>query len=176
MKKAALWSILVVLTFTGCTKTEPARTKGIDTIDNITYQSTTYYVYGFSFSLANLVATYPKPGPDITVYVNTDTEPYRLTLQAENLKPSFYKVGDFADETAATEAFDNLKTVTATAFTDMADPINDNQVWIYRSGDDKYAKIRIISTVNEIRQGIPYGECKFQWVYQSDGSSTFSGK
>ena len=58
----------------------------------------------------------------------------------------------------------------------MADPINANQVWVYRTGTETYAKIRIISTVNEIRDDMPYGECTFEWVYQPDGSLTFPGK
>jgi hypothetical protein len=160
----------------GCTKVEPTRTSGIDIIDNTTYQSTTYFVYGFSFSQAKLISTYPNPGPDITVYVNIDSLPHRLLLQANNLKPSFYKVGNFADENAAKSAFNNLKTIGVFQWAEMADSISENQVWVYRTGNDHYAKIRIIKTVNDIRGIIPYGECTFEWVYQPDGSSTFPGK
>jgi hypothetical protein len=160
----------------GCTKPEKTRTSGIETIDNTTHYTTTYFVYGFTFSKAKLVPTYPDPGPDIALYVNKDNQPYRLTLQASNLKPSFSKVGDFADETTAQTAFDNLITVSTDQWVEMADPISDNQVWIFRTGTEHYAKIRIISTVNENRQGVDYGECTFQWVYQPDGSSTFPDK
>jgi hypothetical protein len=58
----------------------------------------------------------------------------------------------------------------------MADPVTENQVWIYRSGNEKYAKIRIISTVNEIRENLPFGECRFEWLYQPDGSKTFPAR
>jgi hypothetical protein len=172
-------SILIVL-FTvlqACTKKEATRTSGIDSIDNITYFSTTYYNYAFSFPGAKLVSTNITHGWDISIYVNTDNvgNP-RLTLQADNLNPSFFKVGDFQDETTAKAAFDNLKTVSVTQWQDMADPIAANQVWIYKSGTGTYTKIRIISTINETRQTIPYGECTFQWVYQPDGTSTFPGK
>lgn len=161
---------------TGCTKVEPPRTSGIDTIENTMYQSTNYFVYGFLFSKAKQVSSNLNPGPDITIYVNKGTTPPTLTLQTNNLNPSFYKVGDFADEAAAKSAFDNLKTFSVTQWQEMADPLNVNQVWIYKSGSDTYAKIRIISTVNETRQTIAYGECTFQWVYQPDGSLTFPGK
>jgi hypothetical protein len=176
MKRVVFILLAIFSIFTGCTKKEPTRTSGIDTIDNITYFSTTYYLYGFSFPGAKLISTNTTPGPDITIYVNVDNSTPRLTLQSNNLKPSFYKVGDFADATAAQSAFDGLKTVAVTQWQDMADPINDNQVWIYRSGANDYIKIRIVSTVNEQRSGIAYGECTFQWVYQPDGSSTFPGK
>lgn len=175
--KRILFILLAILSvLSGCTKKEPTRSSGIDTIDNITYFSTTYYQYGFSFSSASLVSTNLNPGPDITIYVNIDNATPRLTLQSNNLKPSFYKVGDFPDVTSAQSAFDNLKTVSVSQWQDMADPINANQVWIYKSGTEHYSKIRIVSTVNETRQGVAYGECSFQWVYQPDGSLTFPAK
>jgi hypothetical protein len=177
MKRIVFIFIAFFAILQACTKKEPTRTSGIDTIDNTNHFSTTYFQYGFSFPGAKLVATYPSPGPDITLFVNPDvTGTPKLTLQADNLLPSFYKVGDFADVTTAQSAFDNLKTVSVSLWQDIADPILPNQVWIYRSGTEHYTKIRIVSTINETRQTVPYGECTFQWVYQPDGSSTFPGK
>ena len=173
MKKYLYVFILLVVALIGCTKVEETRTSGVDTIDNIIYQSSTYYVYGFSFSLAKLVSNIANPKPDFTVYVNEDILPSRLILQANNLKPSFYKLGDFVDEDSAKSAFNNLLTFSVNQWQEMADSVSVNQVWIYRTGRDTYAKIRIINTVNEIRETVPYGECTFQWVYQSDGSLTF---
>jgi hypothetical protein len=176
MKRIIFILIIIFSILPGCTKKEPTRTSGLDTIDNITYYSTTYYNYGFSFSAAKLVPTTNTPGPDISIYVNVDNQIPRLTLQSNNLNPSFFKAGDFADVTSAQSAFDNLKTVSVTQWQDMADPISANQVWIFRSGTGNYTKFRIVSTVNETRQSVAYGECTFQWVYQPDGSSTFPGK
>ena len=48
--------------------------------------------------------------------------------------------------------------------------------YIENSGKMNNTKIRIVSTVNETRESVPYGECTFQWVYQPDGSSTFPAK
>jgi hypothetical protein len=175
MKNTALILIVVFIFLEGCSKKEPTRTSGIDTIDNTTHFSDTYFNYGFSFSSAKLISTEKNPGPDITLYVNVDVSP-RLTMQTNNLKPSFYKLGDYSDEASAKTAFDNLKTVSVTQWLDMADPIVPNQVWIYRSGSDVYTKFRIISTINETRQSVPYGECTFQWITQPDGSSTFPAK
>jgi hypothetical protein len=176
MKKQILISLLIISVLSSCTKKETTRTSGTDTIDNTTYFTSTYYLLGFSFSGANLVSTNKNPGPDITLFVSADTGAPRLTLQANNLRPSFFRVGNFADAPSAQSAFNSLKSVVVSQWVDIADPLTDNQVWIYRSGTDTYTKFRIISTINETRSGIPYGECTFQWFYQSDGSTTFSGK
>jgi hypothetical protein len=173
MKKAIIFFPAIFLILFACTKKESARTSGTDTIENTTYFSTTYYLYGFSFSQGKLLSTNLNPGPDITLYVTVENGNARLTLQTNNFSPSFYKVGEYNDEPSAKAAFDNLKTVTADQWIGMADPIKENQVWIYKSGTETYTKFRIISTVNETRSNVPYGECTFQWVYQPDGSTTF---
>lgn len=165
--------LLTFITLTSCQKDIRVRTTGTDTIDNTTYSGSTYFVYGFTFSTGKPVSTQNNPGPDITIFVNKINTPSSLILQANNLKPSFYKVGDYADEAEAKTVFDNLKTFSATQWTDMADSIVPNQIWIYRSGAEKYTKLRIISTVNEMQQLIAYGECTFKWVHQPDGSLTF---
>lgn len=172
MKKAGIISLSIIFLFAGCTKKESVRTSGIETIDNTNHFSQTYFQYGFLFSGAKLVSTEATPKPDITLFV-TRTDIPVLTFQHFNFKPSFYKLDDFPDEASARAAFDNLKTFDVSLWLDMADTVRNNQVWIYRSGSDTYAKIRIISTINEVRQTVNYGECTFQWVYQPDGSTTF---
>jgi hypothetical protein len=176
MKRPLFIILIFLLILSGCRKDNIKPTSGTDTIDNTTFQTTTYYVFGFSFSKATKVSTLENPGPDILVYVNSDNPPARLTLQANNLNNSFYKVGDYPDGSTAKSAFDNLKTVGAFQWVSMADPIYANQVWVYRTGSEHYAKIRIISTINEIRASLPYGEVTFEWLYQPDGSLTFPGK
>ncbi len=173
MKRLFLLIFLASVVLYSCKKDGATSSSGTATIDNTTYQSSTYYVYGFSFSKAKKVTTLEDPGPDIIIYVNSDTPPDRLTLQANNLNPSFSKIGDYPDARSASTAFSDLKTVGNYQWTEMADPIAANQVWVYSSGTQCYAKIRIISTVNETRDNLPYGECSFEWVYQPDGSTTF---
>jgi hypothetical protein len=177
MKKIIYIISLLLIVSAGCSKKEQVSTSGTETINNTTYMSATYYVFGFSFSTGKQVTTLTTPGPDITVFVNSDLNSSRLIFQANNLRPSFYKAGEYTDENAAIAAFNNLKSVQASSWLDLAEPVNPNQIWIYRSGEDKYSKIRIISTLIEKRQNlgqeINYGECTFQWVHQPDGSLTF---
>ena len=173
MKRLLFIIFLATIVFSGCTKDETPSLSGTVTIDNKIYQSTTYYAYGFSFSKAKKVSTLETPGPDVTLFVITGDPDNRLTFQVSNLNPSFYKLGDYPDAQSASEAFDNLATVGDYQWTEMADPVIANQVWVYRTGTETYAKIRIISTVNEIRDELPFGACTFEWVYQPDGSKTF---
>jgi hypothetical protein len=182
MKKSANIILIILLFLEGCSK-DGSGTSGTDTINNTTHKGTTYYIYGFTFSSGSSVSTNENPGPDIAVYVNADIQnvPPRLYLIANNFNPSFYKVGEYNDETSAKMAFDELKSVTVTSsqWTDLADPIMSNQIWIYRSSTDTYTKFRIVNTTidkrqnTEINQLVDYGECTFEWVYQPDGTLTF---
>ncbi len=101
-----------------------------------------------------------------------------LLFMTDNLKDSFYNAGEYPDAVSAKTAFDNLKsaTVPAASWEGLASPLKVNQIWIYRTGQDTYAKIRIISLIGEIRNGIDYAKCTFEWEYQPDGTLTFPGK
>jgi hypothetical protein len=94
-------------------------------------------------------------------------------LQTDNFKDSFYKYGVYGNATAAETAFKSLTSATVTQWQEIADTLKPNQIWLYRSGTEHYAKLRVISTVAEQRSNVAYGSCTFQWVYQPDGTLTF---
>jgi hypothetical protein len=116
---------------------------------------------------------------DIVLYMNADnpSQP-RLTFQASNFQPSFALHGSYATEAEAVAAFNGLADVGTYTWKEMADPILQHQVWIYRSSRELYTKIRIVSTISEMRPDIPfrYGECTFEWVHQPDGTATFPSR
>ena len=89
MKSSFITILVLSVVLAGCKKNDTPSGSGTITIDNTTFQSTTYYVYGFTFSKAAKVSTLEVPGPDVIAYVNADIPPARLTLQANNLNPSF---------------------------------------------------------------------------------------
>lgn len=175
MRKLFLIVLIILFLLPSCKKDDSPSTSGTATIENTLYGTGPYYANGFSFSLAKKVSTLEKPAPDIVLYVNSDGLP-KLTFQANNFNSSFYKVGDYPDAATAITSFKSLKTVGTFRWEAMADPVNINQVWIYRTGSECYAKIRIISLVNEKRGTLAFGECTFEWLYQPDGSLTFPGK
>jgi len=164
--------LLLLICLLSCRKEKIIQTSGTATIDNTTSLGSTYYVYGFLFAQAKLVSTLDKPRPDITV----DSEGTNLFLQTGNLHDSFHNVGEYSDAATATTAFDTLTAKGISVWTGLASPLIEDQLWIYRSGSDCYAKIRIISIKSEVRNNHPYAECKFEWAYQPDGSLNFPGK
>lgn len=163
---------VLVVFMSSCRKDNITPTSGTVTVDNTTSLGQTYYVYGFLFPQAKLVSTLSKPRPDITV----DSEGTNLFFQTENLHDSFHNAGEYPDAATAKAAFDTLTAKGISVWTGLASPLITNQLWIYRSGTECYAKIRIISTKSEVRDSHAYAECKFEWVYQPDGSLTFPGK
>lgn len=174
MKTQLATILLILLFFNGCKKEDKIRLSGIDTIDNTIYGTTEYYAMGFRFSDSRLASTLYNPGPDITI--DNDGTLNKLLLLTNSYYNSFYKVGDYANASAAEEAFNNLTEPTLGQWVVWAESIAPNQIWIYKTSTENYAKIRIISTVSELRGDWKYAECKFQWAYQPDGTLTFPGK
>jgi hypothetical protein len=179
MNRSFLIIFLLSIALYSCKKDETAPSvSGTVTINSTISGNgqTGYYTFGFSFSKAKKVSTQESPGPDVTLYVIPDTPTNRLTLQVSSLNPSFAKTGDYPDEQSAAIAFDDLKTIGSYQWEDWANPISENQVWVYRTGTECYAKMRIIHTLNDSIDNRPYGECTFEWVYQPDGSTSFPVK
>lgn len=175
MKQYIYITGILLLLLAGCAKEDKIPTSGTETINNLRYQeSSTYAIHGFSFSTAKEVSTESIPGPEIIIDTLNSTT---LLFQANNLLPSFFKAGEYADENTARNAFNNYKNITNPQWVDFTSSILPNQIWIYRSQSNKYTKIRTISTLIEKRENlgktINYGECTFEWVHQPDGSLIF---
>jgi len=176
---AGKYTILLILifAFASCDKEDEIPVSGIATINNkLTFNDDlqTPTGYGFLFSKGELVSTHGSTPPDITVY----TDGLEISLQAANLLNSFYLAGNYADAALAQTAFKNLTSLNLSAiqWEGMATPLAADQIWIYRSQSENYAKIRIIGIVSEIRDNRDYVECRFEWAYQPDGSANFPGK
>jgi hypothetical protein len=179
MRKNLLFILfLLFLIQASCTKDETP-VSGNQIIETTLYGTGPYYAYGFSFSQAKEVSTLEDPGPDITLLADVGidgTTIRRLMLQTENLKNSFNKYGEYPNATSAETAYNNLTSANVTQWAEWVDTLKSHQVWIFRTGTDRYAKFRIINTVTGQKDGKPYGECTFEWDYQPDGTLTFPGK
>jgi hypothetical protein len=176
----SLFFILVssLLVLSSCKKNETPQTSGTVTIDNITTLGQTYYVYGFLFSEAKKVSTLGDPVDVITISAEVDINNVitRITFNANTYKESFFLFAEYSDATSASLAFKNLTTFSNPQWINPPVTVKLNQIWLFRTTQNKYAKIRVVNTVAEKRNNIPYAECTFEWEYQPDGTLTFPGK
>jgi hypothetical protein len=83
--------------------------------------------------------------------------------------------GQYIDGATASQAFKNLSSFTVSEWAQLADTVKANQIWLFKTSEEKYAKLLIINTFSEKRANMPFpfAECTFEWVYQPDGSLTF---
>ena len=174
MKRILIIPILIIF-LTGCQKDESPPLSGNVTLDNTLYGNGPYYELGYSFVLAEKLSTLEFPAPDITI--DNDDVPGNLMFEANNRSNSFFLVGEYLPAEAL-QTFNGLTTIAIQEqqWQGIGHAVRPNQVWIYRSGTEHYAKIRIISTKSESQSPRDYAECTFDWMYQSDGSLTFPGK
>jgi hypothetical protein len=179
MKRVSIIILFFLITIPGCRKNDNPKLSGTDTIDNKLYGTGQYYAIGFSFSSDKKISTLNQPHDVITINASSsldDSKVESIYFDAQNLDNSFCLFGRYTDAPAAKAVFDNLTSIGNVIWKASGDSVKANQVWIFKTDASNYAKFRIISTVEEIRQKIPYAECTFEWVYQPDGSSTFPGK
>lgn len=173
MKYKLILLLAILPISNGCIK-NGSRYSGSATIDNTLYGNGPYYALGFSFDLAQKISTLNVPAPDVTI--DNDGTLYNLILQSNNYENSFAKEGEYDDEASAKNAFNELISPENPVWVVWADSLKPNQIWLYRSGTARYAKMRIISTVSEVRDNRNYSECTFEWVYQPDGTLSFPAK
>jgi len=182
MRNTIFIVLLFSLLLSSCKKNNgtDTDTSGTATIDNnltLDPKLQTYVNYGFLFSEAKLVSNVGAPKPDITI--SNDGTLNNLIIQAK-INSRFYKAGEYINANLAIQAFNNLTSVSVPQWEDWAFSIKPNQVWIFETADEHYAKIRIIETISEIRSqpelNWKWAECTFEWVYQPDGTLTFPGK
>jgi hypothetical protein len=176
MKRQLLYILLTIIFFPGCDDSKPGtvKTSGTVTIDNSLFGTGPYYAIGFNFASASKISSLSKPEPDVVLQLGESLDIF--ILQTGTGLNGFFLAGEYSDAESASLAFKNLTAPVVSEWAEWANPVKPNQVWVYRSADEHYAKIRIISTFSETRTSRDYAECEFEWEYQPDGSLTFPGK
>lgn len=177
MRNISIILIVLFILVTGCKKKDEPVYSGTITIDNVLYGTGPYYAQGFSVPTGTLVSTLNDPLDVITILEDHDVSfnVKKLFFSTLNYKNSFALYGDYNSESDAIQAFNNFSTVTNNTWLEIADSVDINQIWIYKTSSGKFAKLRIIDTYTE-NGSPPYAECTFEWVYQPDGSTTFPEK
>lgn len=163
--------------FSGCKKDDGRRFAGTDTIDNaLVLSGQIYAVYGFSFELGRVISNLESPGPDITVNLTTDLDKAVTGkyFDSNNLVESFALVEQYASASEAATAFDNLLETGTRLWELAAWNLEENQVWLFKTSEGNYVKIRITDIVVDAQQVPPFIELTFEWRIQPDGSTSFS--
>jgi hypothetical protein len=173
MKLRLITSLVVIVLLSGCNGDE-VPTSGTVTVTNELNGTGPYYALGFSFAEASLVSTLTEPYDiDVKAGALSSGGPVEVFLSANTLEPSFVLKGEYGSGSAAINAFEALTSVGAASYTDLATPLKENQVWIVRTEDERYAKIRIIKVDLVLTDNPVYASCQFEWVFQPDGSTQF---
>lgn len=173
MKKIIFISLFLLYAFSGCKKDEESgKLSGTVTINNDLGgdQFTGYYALGFSFVLGKKVSTLESPPPDIIIDNGSTFE--NLIFMNNNNNPSFHKFGDYPDAAKAEQAYKSLTSATVSQWSGIGEQVKPNQIWLYRTDNKRYAKLRVISTqARDLDRD--FAECTFEWDYQPDGTLTF---
>lgn len=177
MKRIYLTIVILSLFLPGCKKDNNPKLSGTITIDNILYGSESYYAFGFSVPTGRKVSTLNDPLDVISIMADPDINDNvrKIYFATIGLNNSYHRIGQYADSATAILVFKSLTSFPDPPWTETGDSVRANQVWLFRTSMDKYAKIRVMKTVAEKRDK-PFAECTFEWVYQPDGSQTFPGK
>ncbi len=168
--------IIVIFIAAGCKKDVNVNS-GTITIDN-TASPPNYTAFGLHIPSGKKVEDVNNSQPDvikISPDFDIDYSVRKLYFICNNFNNSFIKYSQYGDENSAIQVFNNLKSFSNNNWKALGDSIKPHQIWLFRTSDEKYAKIRIIRTFTETRSGMPfpYVECTFEWVYQPDGTQNF---
>lgn len=179
MKQIYIALLVFTFFFSGCKKDTSPTLSGTVTINNIlVLKGDKYFANGLSVPTGKKITFSAPPTNVVTILADKDVNNNvrKIYFSTNNIEDSYSRVGNYPDAVSASIAFENLITFTPPLWTPLGDSVKANQVWLFKTSFDKYAKIRVISTVAEKRDNKPYAECTFEWVYQPDGSTTFPVK
>jgi len=174
-------TIACLLVSSGCQKNDKIRTSGETTINSErVLEGSTYTIPGFLFSTGSVIMYNPQTStstPDIFVLPIVDPQG-NVTgayLDSPNILESFALVGTYGSAMEATEAFNNYTTVNVAGYSALANPVQEHQVWVFKTQNDHFSKILILQIETYKIGQEPNAEVRFRWMYQPDGSPTFPG-
>ena len=166
---------LTIFLFFGSSCKKSGSGSGVVTVDSKLYGTSSYYALGFKFSTGKKVSTL-NGNPDLTVAAGSLTSGGSVVayLASNTFDPAFYLYGEYANSADAENSFNSLLSFNVSTWSDFGTPLAPDQIWIFRTDDGNYAKLLV--TAVTLNSGIipPFASCTFRWVYQPDGTTTFS--
>ncbi len=171
-------ALALMLMFAGCGGDDQKTSGTIILSSELLDSGSYYYAMGLSFDEAGEVPTQPDQyRADIILGAGpVGGGPSVAYLTANTFTPPFALAGEYGSESLAKNAFSELKSVGSYTWVEFAAPLAADQVWVVKTRDAKYAKLRIISVMLNTSVTPAVATCSLEWVWQPDGSSTFPAK
>ena len=94
-------------------------------------------------------------------------------LDSPNQSKSFSLAAEFSDSSLALQYFNYYKNIIDSNYVSLANPLEKNQVWTFRTATDKFGKILIKDVKALVKDTENYAETTFLWEYQPNGSMEF---
>jgi len=180
MIKIFSFLILSTIFLGGCHKKDQVKTSGEATLNSDRIlEGSTYTIQGFSLVSGEVVSFNPESTqniPDLFVLPIADQQG-NVTgafFDSPNIYASFALVDSFSDAKEALNFFNNYREVKVDSYTELATPLQSNQVWVFKTNAGKFSKLLILDVQFYLKDITPYAEVKFKWAYQPDGSMRFS--
>ena len=179
MNKILFFSALLLFAFSGCEKEEDPDTSGEATLTSDRFlEGSTYSIYGFSFEQGKVIKYNPAGEgiiPDF--FIMPVTEAGGLVTGAlfdsPNQNKSFSLTAEFNDSSLALQYFNSYKNIIDSNYVSLANPLEKNQVWAFRTAANKFGKILIKDVKAFVKDTENYAETTFLWEFQPDGSLEF---
>ena len=171
-----VYILILILFVSGCSKDKEVKTSGTNTLSSERIlDGQTHNYYGFSFSKATVNLYNVANSTDLPDFVVVDYFDLK-TLQAfnsDNIEDSFALAGTFSTADSALTFFNNYLEVNPGSYVGLANPVLENQVWIFKTRSGNFGKMLILTTLSFEKNSNMISEVQFKWVYQPNGSSTF---
>lgn len=178
MRKILIYILSIALLLSCSKDDEKAPTSGETTLSSRIFQADVNpYVEGFSFEEGKKVSynLTASPIPDIIIDKSIDLQGAisGASLASPKNDEAFYKLGEFNSLSEAEAFFNSLKDIGTGVFSPSVKQIAVNQVYIFKSRSNKYAKILIKDIQIKPDVSLGYADVTFKWVYQPNGEKTF---
>jgi len=179
MKRVFIFSVLLLFAFSGCEKEEGPDTSGEATLTSDRFlEGSTYSIYGFSFEQGKVIKYNPAGEGIIADFFilpipGTSGQVTGALLDSPNQNKSFSLTAEFNDSSLALQYFNEYKNIIDSNYIFLADPLEENQVWTFRTTANKFGKILIKDVKAFVKDTKNYAETTFLWEFQPDGSLEF---
>lgn len=136
-----------------------------------------YYVEGFSFDKAGKVRYNLTSSsiPDLVLenIIDNDGNVTGARLSSPQNDAAFFRAGEFGSSGEAEIFFNSITDAGSHIYSITTDSVKANQVYIFQSRANKYAKLFIKDFAFVPGLLTDYVNVTIQWVYQPNGEKTF---